>query len=184
MSSLDLASRLAAASAELLAAASLRVPHKPLGSADDTAMPATRMLSSTLVHSSGVKSFLLAMAVSSELSALPGISAAYKRTVPRRALEGGAECLFDRLLCVREAKRTPIIEKKAQTLADTRDQVDVMGVFPPLISGRPDGPYRKLKRLGHAHGAGLVEQRLGLADRGDVDQPAVERYRALPFPRR
>jgi hypothetical protein len=29
-------------------------------------MPATMMLSNTLVHSSGVKSFLLAMAVSSE----------------------------------------------------------------------------------------------------------------------
>src|SRR5215470_16899000 len=66
MSSLELGSRLAAASAELLAAASLRVPHKPLGSAADTATPATMMLSSTLVHSSGVKSFLLAMAISSE----------------------------------------------------------------------------------------------------------------------
>src|SRR6478752_9996841 len=69
MSSLELASRLAAASAKLLAAASLRVPHKPLGSAAETAMPATMMLSNTLVHSSGVKSFLLAIAVSSESEA-------------------------------------------------------------------------------------------------------------------
>jgi len=66
MSSLELGSRLAAASAKLPAAASLRVPHKPLGSAAETAMPATMMLSNTLAHSSGVKSFLLAMAVSSE----------------------------------------------------------------------------------------------------------------------
>src|SRR5215831_14364663 len=70
MGSLDLGSRLAAASAELLAAASLKVPHKPLGSAADTAMPAAMMLSNTLVHSSGVKSFLLAMAVSNERSVL------------------------------------------------------------------------------------------------------------------
>jgi hypothetical protein len=34
------------------------------------------MLSNTLVHSSGVKSFLLAMAVSNERSVLLGISAA------------------------------------------------------------------------------------------------------------
>jgi hypothetical protein len=33
-------------------------------------MPATMMLSNTLVHSSGVKSFLLAMAVSNERSVL------------------------------------------------------------------------------------------------------------------
>src|SRR5215470_5809174 len=70
MSSLELGSRLAAASDEQLAAASLRVPHKPLGSAADTAMPATMMLSNTLVHSSGVKSFLLAIAVSNERSVL------------------------------------------------------------------------------------------------------------------
>jgi hypothetical protein len=44
-------------------------------------MPATRMLSNTFVHSSGVKSFLLAMAVSR-------IAAAHERTMPRRALEG------------------------------------------------------------------------------------------------
>src|SRR6476659_6932048 len=66
MSSLELGSRLAAASAGVPAAASLRVPHQPLGSTAETAMPAAMMLSNTLVHSSGVKSFLLAMAVSNE----------------------------------------------------------------------------------------------------------------------
>ena len=75
MSSLELGSRLAEASAKLLAAASLRVPHKPLGSAAETAMPATMILSNTLVHSSGVKSFLLAMAVSNERSVLPRLLA-------------------------------------------------------------------------------------------------------------
>ena len=48
MSSLELGSRFAAASDELVAAASLTVPHKPLGSAAETAMPATMMLSNTL----------------------------------------------------------------------------------------------------------------------------------------
>src|SRR5262245_47395277 len=66
MSSLELGSRLAAASAGRPAAASLRVPHQPLGSAAETAIPAAMMLSNTLAHSSGVKSFLLAMAVSNE----------------------------------------------------------------------------------------------------------------------
>src|SRR6476659_4183997 len=70
MSSLELGSRLAAASAGVPAAASLRVPHQPLGSTAETAMPAAMMLSNTLVHSSGVKSFLLAMAVSNERSVL------------------------------------------------------------------------------------------------------------------
>src|SRR4026207_1175366 len=65
MSSLELGSPFAAAGDELVAAASLTVPHKPLGSATETATPATMMLSNTWVHSSGVKSLLLAMAVSS-----------------------------------------------------------------------------------------------------------------------
>ncbi len=56
------------------AAASLRVPHKPLGSTAEKAMPAAMMLSNTLVHSSGVKSFLLAMAVSNASAGLGSIS--------------------------------------------------------------------------------------------------------------
>jgi hypothetical protein len=78
-----------------------------------------------LVHSSGVKSSRLAMAVSSERSVL---AAAEKRYT-----EGGDECLFDRPLCVRDANRTAIVEKKAQTLVDRRDQIDLMRVFPCSI---------------------------------------------------
>src|SRR4029079_17537714 len=63
-SSLELGSCLDATSAELLAKASLSVPHRPLGSAAETAMPTTVGLSKTLVHSSGVKLCLFAMAAS------------------------------------------------------------------------------------------------------------------------
>ena len=40
------------------------VPHRPLGSACETAIPANIVLSKTLVHSSGVKFCLLAIVVS------------------------------------------------------------------------------------------------------------------------
>ena len=72
ISSLELALRSAAASAGVLAAASLRVPHQPLGSTAETARPAAMMLSKTLVHSSDVKSSLLAMAVSNQSCVLAG----------------------------------------------------------------------------------------------------------------
>src|SRR5262249_17877868 len=64
INSLELASVFAAATAELLAKASLSVPHRPLGSAADTAIPANITLSEILVHSSGVKFCLFAMAAS------------------------------------------------------------------------------------------------------------------------
>ena len=57
------ASSFAVAIAELLAAASFSVPHSPLGSAVDTAIPTSMGLCKTLVHSSGVKLCLFAMAV-------------------------------------------------------------------------------------------------------------------------
>jgi hypothetical protein len=50
--------------ADLLAKASLSVPHKPLGSAAETAMPANIILSNNLAHSSGVKFCLFTMAAS------------------------------------------------------------------------------------------------------------------------
>jgi hypothetical protein len=61
---LGLVPRFDAAIADLLTKASLSVPHKPLGSAAETAMPASTMLSKTFVHSAGVKLCLLAMAAS------------------------------------------------------------------------------------------------------------------------
>ena len=79
------------------------------------------MLSKTLVHSSGVKSSLLVMTVSSE----PSILAAAEK----RYTEGGDEYLFDRLMCVRDANRTAIVEKKAQTLVDRCDKIDFMRLF-------------------------------------------------------
>ena len=72
MSSLEPASSFAVAIAELLAAASFSVPHSPLGSAVDTAIPTSMGLCKTLVHSSGVKLCLFAMAVPS--SALKGVN--------------------------------------------------------------------------------------------------------------
>src|SRR3990170_2259185 len=65
MRSLEPESSFAASSADLLAKASLSVPHKPLGSAADTTMPATIVPSKTLAHSSGVKFCLFAMVLSS-----------------------------------------------------------------------------------------------------------------------
>jgi len=53
---------LAASIAELLAKNSLSVPHRPLGSAAETAIPATVVLSKRVVHSSGRKFSLFAMA--------------------------------------------------------------------------------------------------------------------------
>jgi hypothetical protein len=52
----------AAASAVPPASASFNMPHSPLGSAAVTAMPVTATLSRTLVHSSGVKLALFAIA--------------------------------------------------------------------------------------------------------------------------
>src|SRR5262245_23932233 len=63
-SSLDPASAFAAARAELLANASLRAPHRPLGSAAETAIPANIVLSRILVHSSGLKFCLFAIPTS------------------------------------------------------------------------------------------------------------------------
>src|SRR5512134_1188301 len=62
MSSLELVFDFAAANAELLANASLRAPHKPLGSAAVTAIPANIVLCKILLHSSGLKFCLFAMA--------------------------------------------------------------------------------------------------------------------------
>ena len=67
MSSLDPAFDFAAAKAELLANASLSAPHRPLGSAAETAIPANIVLSKILVHSSGLKFCLFAMATSYSL---------------------------------------------------------------------------------------------------------------------
>jgi hypothetical protein len=47
--------------AVLLAKASFIVPHKPLGSAAETATPTNSVLSNTPAHSSGVKSCLVAI---------------------------------------------------------------------------------------------------------------------------
>ena len=60
-SSLERASDFAAASAELLAKPSLTKPHTPLGSAAETAIPASIVLYRILVHSSGVKLCLFAI---------------------------------------------------------------------------------------------------------------------------
>jgi hypothetical protein len=76
MSSLELMSSFAEASAELLAAASLSAPQRPLGSAVETAILVTITLSKTLVHSTGVKFCLLAIAASFMGGASPGRSAA------------------------------------------------------------------------------------------------------------
>ena len=67
MSSFDPGFDFAAANAELLAKASLRAPHRPLGSAAETAMPANIVLSRILVHSSGLKFCLFAMTTSYSL---------------------------------------------------------------------------------------------------------------------
>ena len=67
MSSFDPGFDFAAASAELLAKASLRAPHRPLGSAAETAMPASMVLSRILVYSSGLKFCLFAMTTSYSL---------------------------------------------------------------------------------------------------------------------
>src|SRR5262245_1254778 len=64
MSSFDPGFVFAAAKAELLANASLSAPHKPLGSAAETAIPANIVLSKILVHSSGLKLCLFAIPTS------------------------------------------------------------------------------------------------------------------------
>src|SRR5262249_5059501 len=64
MSSLEPESDFAAANAELLATPSFSNPHKPLGSAAETAIPASITLSRILVHSSDVKLCLFAMTTS------------------------------------------------------------------------------------------------------------------------
>jgi hypothetical protein len=131
----------------------LSVPHKPLGSAAETAMPVNMMLSKTWVHSSGVKSSLVVMTASPPVSVptQPGnddsVSAAASMAaaprafadrwpVPRMQLnitahqgKGGAECLFDRLLCVSEEKRTASEENNAHTLALKRDKYEDMIEF-------------------------------------------------------
>src|SRR4029078_4327418 len=62
-SSLAPASCFEAIKADLLAKASLVRPHKPFGSAAETAMPTSATLSKTFVHSCGVKFSLFAMAL-------------------------------------------------------------------------------------------------------------------------
>src|SRR5262245_47283915 len=61
MSGFALGSFLAASSALPLARPSLAMPIRPLGSASVTAIPASITLPSTWLHSSGAKSFLVAM---------------------------------------------------------------------------------------------------------------------------
>jgi hypothetical protein len=46
---------------------------------------------------------------------------------------GGAECLFDRLLCVRDDKRTPSEESNAHNLALKRDKYEDMAEFPKSL---------------------------------------------------
>jgi hypothetical protein len=48
--------------------------------------------------------------------------------------KGGAECLFDRLLCVRDEKRTATEENNAHTLALKRDKYEDMAEFPKNLS--------------------------------------------------
>src|SRR4029079_9694830 len=64
MSSLDSQSCFEAIKADLLARASWVSPHKPFGSAAETAMPTSATLSKTFVHSCGVKFSLSVMAPS------------------------------------------------------------------------------------------------------------------------
>jgi hypothetical protein len=46
--------------------------------------------------------------------------------------KGGAECLFDRLLCVRDEKRTATEENNAHILALKRDKYEDMAEFPKI----------------------------------------------------
>jgi hypothetical protein len=48
--------------------------------------------------------------------------------------KGGVECLFDRLLCVRDEKRTATEENNAHTLALKRDKYEDMAEFPKEFS--------------------------------------------------